>query len=354
MLKNKRGILLIAVFMVIAVVSILLGAFLFRNVWDTKNAVRYKQSIIALHCAEAGLDKAIAKLPTDVMAESNVALTDNNNQTLGEYAHAIAILEMGKRWRVESWGYVPDQGQPQAVVHLEAYISKKDLPDSFWDNAIYTSGNVRINGVAFDINGDILYAGSLLPAILDEDCFTGTATNDTSISPFIKLDYDYLRAIAATQIKPDGSDNIYTAAEIVSKFPPLPASFWFDQSDPNPANWIPNVVYVETDLVLNGNIGTIGGFLVVVGDVISEPDETTSTTINGNGHIDGCVYSTGEFRVNGGGETGLSVLGGAWSGSDGVRINGSVDIGYHKPYMDSIRYIINPSSTVQLISWRKL
>ena len=354
MLKNNRGVLLIAVFMIIAVVSVLLGAFLFRNIWDAKNSLRYKQSIIALHCAEASIDKAIAKLPNDVTAVSNAALTDNNNLIRGEYAHTIAVLDMGKRWRVESWGYVPNQSQPEAVVHLEAHISKKDLPDSFWDNAIYSAGNVRVNGSAFDINGDVLYAGALIPSTLDPANFTGTAANDPSIAPLIKLDYDYLRGIAATQIKADGSDNIYTAAEIASKSPPLPVSFWFDQSDPNPANWIPNVVFVETDLVLNGDIGTIGGFLVVAGDVISDPDDTTSTTINGNGHIDGCVYSTGEFRVNGGGGIGLNVLGGVWSGSDGVLINGSVEIGYHKPYMDAIRYIINPSSIVQLISWRKI
>lgn len=354
MLKNNRGILLIAVFMIIAVVSVLLGAFLFRNVWDAKNSLRYKQSIVALHCAEAGLDQAIVKLPANVTAVSNVALTDNNNQTRGEYAHTISILEMGKRWKVDSWGYVPDQSNPDLSVHLEAYISKKDLPDSFWDNAIYTSGNVRVNGSAFDLKGDVLYAGSLVPTTLNPANFTGTATNDTSIAPLIKLDYEYLRAVAATQIKADGSDNVYTAAEIASKTPPLPTSFWFDQSDPNPANWVPNVVYLEDDLVLNGKIGTIGGFLVVVGDVITDPNATTATTINGTGYIDGCVYSTGEFRVNGGGGIGLNVLGGVWSGSDGVLLNGSVNIGYHKPYMDAIRYIINPSSIVQLISWRKL
>ena len=354
MLKNNKGILLIAVFMIIAVVGVLLGAFLFRNVWDAKNAIRYKQNIIALHCAEAGLDKAISELPFSITAASNIALTDDNNIKQGEYSYTVVILEMGKRWKVESWGYVPQQAQSQSLIHLESYISKKDLPDSFWDNAIYTAGNATVNGVAFEINGNILYAGSLVPTTLNPAKFTGITSHDTSISPLIKLDYDSLRAIAATQIKADGSDNVYTAAELSSKISKLPTSFWFDNSDPNPANWIPNVVYIETDLVLNGDVGTIGGFLVVAGDVISNPTTTTSTVINGTGFIDGCVYSTGEFRVNGGGATGLNVLGGVWSGSDGVTLNGSVDIGYHKPYMNAIRYIINPSSIVQLISWRKL
>ena len=353
MLKNNRGILLVAVFMVIAVIGVLLGAFLFRNFWDAKNALNYKQNMIALHCAEAGLDKAIAKLPSNSSAESNVALTDSNNQKKGEYSHTIAILEMGKRWRVESWGYVPSQAQAQATIHLEAYVSKKDLPDNFWDNAIYTAGNARVNGTAFDINGDIRYAGSLVPNTLDPKNFSGTATNDPSISPLIKLDYDYLRAIAATQIKADGSDNVYTEAEIQAGTPALPTNFWFDKSDPDPSKWVPHVVYVETDLVLNGKV-EMGGFMVVVGNVITDPDDTSATTINGNGTIDGCVYSTGEFRVNGGGGAPLNVLGGVWSGSDGVLINGSVNIAYHKPYMDAIRYIINPSPIVQLISWRKI
>jgi len=353
-LNNNRGVLLVAVLMVVIVVSVLLGAFLFRNFWDAKNALRYKQNKIALHCAEAALNKAISKLPSNSSAESHVPLTHSNAQKVGEYAYNTAILEMGKRWRVESSGYVPDQSQPESTVHLEAYISKKDFPDNFWDNAIYTAGNATVNGAAFDINGNILYAGSLVPGTLNPGCFSGTATNDPNIAPLVKLDFNYLKAIASTQIKADGSDNLYTATEIKSGKPPLPKSFWFNNSDPNPANWIPNVVYIEADLVLNGNIGTIGGFLVVVGDVISDPNQTNSSVINGYGHIDGCVYSTGEFYVNGGGGTGLNVLGGIWSGTDGVVINGNVEIGYHKPYMDAIRYVINPSSIVQLISWRKI
>ena len=162
-----------------------------------------------------------------------------------------------------------------------------------------------------------------------------------------------MKTIAAAQIKADGSDNLYTAAEVAAGNPPFPGNFWFDTSDPNPANWVPNVVYVETDLVLNGNIGTIGGFFLVVGDVATDPTTTSETVINGNGQIDGCVYSTGQFRVNGGG-SGLNVLGGVWSGTDGVRLNGSIEIEYHMPYMDAIRTVIQPGSTLQIISWRKL
>ncbi len=353
MKNNKKGVLLIAVYLVIAVLIVFLGIFVYKNVWEAKIASHYKHEMLAFYCAEAGLDKGIAKLPSSTSGESNVVLSAVGGAQQGEYTYSIFTISPGKSWRVESWGYVPDQAQAQAFEHLEAYIAKKDLPNSFWENAIYTAGNVRVTGNAYDIKGDIIYGGSMLPAVLNPAIFNGIATNDASISPLVKLDYESMRTIAAAQIKPDGSDNLYTAAEISSGNPPLPSDFWFDDSDPNPANWVPNVVYVETDLVLNGSIGTVGGFFLVVGDVTTDPLATSSTIINGNGQIDGCVYSTGEFRVNGGGN-GLNVLGGVWSGTDGVRLNGSVKIEYHQPYMDAIRNVIQPGTTVQVVSWRRL
>jgi hypothetical protein len=345
--------LLIVLYLVIAILFVFLGMFVFKNIWEAKSSARYKQGMFALYCAEAGLDKAVSKLPSNTTPESNIVLNDNNGVAQGEYSYRTVVVEVAKRWRVESWGYVPTQAQAVSSMHLEAYVSKKDLPDNFWDNAIYTAGNVRVNGSAYDIEGDIRYGGSLIPGTLDPANFTGTTVSDSSVNPLVKLDFDSMRVVAASQIKADGSDNVYTFMEVAAGNPPFPTTFWFDQSDPDPSKWIPNVVYVETDLILNGNVGTIGGFFLVVGDVATNPSATSETTINGNGQIDGCVYSTGQFRINGGG-TGLNVLGGVWSGTDGVRLNGSITVDYHKPYMDAIRYMINPSSSVQIISWRKL
>lgn len=353
MLNNNRGVLLIAVYLVLSVLLVFLGIFVYKNIWEAKIATNYKQKLIAFYCAEAALDKGIAKLPASTTGEANVALNAIGGSQQGEYTYSITTIQLGKKWRVESWGYVPTQAQSQASEHLEAYIEKKDLPNSFWDNAIYTAGNIKINGLSYGLTGDIIHGGSLKPAVLDPAHFTGTSANDPTISPLVKLDFPSMRTVAAAQIKADGSDNVYTAAEIKAGTPPFPPNFWYDTSDPNPANWVPNVVYVETDLVLNGNIGTIGGFFLVVGDVTTNPSAISSSVINGSGQIDGCVYSTGEFVVNGG-ATGLNVLGGVWSGTDGVTFNGTVDVTYHQPYMDSIRTVIQPSATIQVVSWRKL
>ncbi|MBI4845596.1 MAG: hypothetical protein HY810_03865 [Candidatus Omnitrophica bacterium] len=354
MLKNKKGVLLVAVYLVVGVLLGILGVCVYKNIYEAKVNIGYKHYMMAFYCAEAALDKGIANLPSSTSGQTNVSLNAVGGTQQGQYTYTISTVEAGKRWRVESWGYSPSQADAVVTQHLEAYVSKKDLPDSFWDNAIYTAGNVRVNGSAYDIDGDIIYGGSLLPAVLDPAKFSGTSTNDASISPLIKLDFETMRTTAASQIKADGSDNVYTFMEIAAGNPPFPTSFWFDQTDPDPTKWVPNVVYVETDLVLNGNIGTIGGFFLVVGDVTTNPSSTSETVINGRGQIDGCIYSTGQFRVNGGGGADLNVLGGVWAGTDGVRINGSVHLGYNEDYMNAIRDVIQPGSTVQVISWRRL
>jgi len=108
---------------------------------------------------------------------------------------------------------------------------------------------------------------------------------------------------------------------------------------------------VTTDLVLNGDIGTIGGFFVVVGSVLTDPQTVESTTINGTGQVLGAVYTTGEFRVNGGGQNGLSVDGGVWAGAL-ARLNGSVTVQHNASYLQAIQALnINPA--VQLLVWRE-
>ncbi|MFH2137559.1 MAG: hypothetical protein ABII88_03490 [Candidatus Omnitrophota bacterium] len=353
MLKNEKGMVLIVLYLVVGVLLVFVGMFSYKSMWQAKTVERYKNGVTSFYCAEAAIDKAVAKLPSNTSSESNVVLSDTGGQARGEFSYVVTTVEVGKKWKVESWGYVPDQATAVSASNLEAYVAKQDLPSNFWENAIYTAGNVRVNGSAYDIDGDIRYGGSMLPGALDPTIFSGTSYPDASINPLVRLDYDNLKLIAEAQIKADGSDNVYTFSEIAAGNPPFPSTFWFDSSDADPTKWVPNVVYVETDLILNGNVGTIGGFLLVVGDVVTNPGATSETIINGNGQIDGCVYSTGQFRINGGG-AGLNVHGGVWSGSDGVRLNGSITIEYDEDYMNAIRDVICPSSTIQIISWRKL
>jgi hypothetical protein len=212
------------------------------------------------------------------------------------------------------------------------------LPPGFYDNAIFSGKDVDLIG-NFTVNGSIMYGENIDPPdTLNAQRFDGG---------FPMLDFDQLRNIAISQIKPNGENNLYTEADIDGK-KPFPVSFWFDETT-TPKT--PNVVYIETDLTLKGNVGTLGGFYVVAGDVITNPSlDPTDTTIDGNGTIDGCVYTYGDFRINGGGN-GLGITGGVWARDD-VRLNGVATASYNKTYMDAIDFL-NIGVKPEIISWKE-
>ena len=104
---------------------------------------------------------------------------------------------------------------------------------------------------------------------------------------------------------------------------------------------------------LSGNV-TAGGFFLVVGNVLTDPNVTTDTEITGNVTVNGCIYSTGEFELKGGGNS-LNVNGGIWAG-DEAELDGNAKVTYNAGYMAAVKnFVDNASSgTIQLLSWRQL
>ena len=90
---------------------------------------------------------------------------------------------------------------------------------------------------------------------------------------------------------------------------------------------------------------------MVVGNVLTDPDATENTTVNGNGTINGAIYSTGNFRINGGGGN-LNINGGVWAGNE-ARVSGNSTLTYNSQYMDAIESL-GVGSDVTVISWREL
>lgn len=90
---------------------------------------------------------------------------------------------------------------------------------------------------------------------------------------------------------------------------------------------------------------------MVVGDVITNPSGTYDATINGNGQIDGAIYTRGEFKVNGGGG-GLNVNGGVWA-SEEAELNGNAQVAYNQTYMSAIGSF-NITTQVQVTSWKDM
>lgn len=336
---NKRGIALILSFALIIVLTILGSAIISRSISETRIGQRYLESTQAFWLAEAAVNQALNALRTDY----NLTSIPDTALVPGGYSATIVSNPDGSR-TVTAHGFIPATGQFRVERILEVVMNKL-IPPNFYDNAIYSAGEIEFKGAAYTVtnpesppdNKAVVYAGDF--EVQHPENITGTTTFDASINPLARLDFQQLLTISQSQ------GNVYDTTRlnnVKNGSDHFPASFWY-------APDVPNVVYVLSDLELKGNIGTIGGFFVVVGDVLTNPNAVYDAEINGNGQIDGVIYTRGEFEVNGGGG-GLNVNGGLWAGEE-TELNGNAHISYNQDYMSAIKALnINPG--VQIISWK--
>lgn len=340
---NKKGSVLIFVIFIAVVLGILGASILMRSVSENRLAERNKESIQAFWLAEAGINRTIQELRNSY-SQSGTNLWQT---ALGGGGYYVDVSNEGQNKRIISHGFIPFTGTARVDRSLEVVIAK-NIPPNFYDNAIYSAGEVDLNGNAYTVNGRIRYAGT----IDNTSNVNGEIIHDDSINPLPKLSFEQLLNVSQTQA------NVYTynaSGKLVNQVTgseEFPASFWYTApSDPsNPTTGIPNVIYVLGDLQLQGNIGTIGGFYVVVGDVITNPDATYDATINGNGIVEGAIYTRGEFRINGGAGN-LNVNGGVWAGEE-ARLNGNANVTYNADYMAAIQ-ALGINADVQIISWKE-
>lgn len=341
MRKNKGAVMLLFSYLVIAVLLIIGAAFVVRTINEKNFSYRNKETKEAFNLAEAGINFAITMLQQDYNWSGQPPL----NLGRGQYSVSINNILPDKRQIISS-GFIPLAANFRVSKTIEVVVRKFMAPN-FYDSAIYTADELDLNGNAYAVNGNVVY-GDNEPAG-NTDNITGTITQDTSIYPLASLDFQQIYNIS------QGQGNVYDAArlsDVKKNLDSFPTSFWFSPpSDPDdPTTGIPNVVYIETDLELNGNIGSVGGFFVVAGDVITNPLGVYDAAINGNGQIDGAIYTRGNFEVNGGGG-GLNINGGVWAGTE-AELNGNATVSYNQDYMDAIK-ALNIEPGLQIISWRE-
>lgn len=330
-MRNKKGIALIMGLGFSLFFAALTVFYINTTVSGFKLTKQMTYSAKAFYLAESGVQKALYELRKDYNwpGEGPVSL-DWAGSSKGYYE--VAVTAEDNKRHIVSTGYYPTKYSALAKRAIEAY-AEIVAPSWFFNNAMTAGEDVDLNG-NYTVTGDILYGDSIDPADLGQQLD----------GEFPLLNFSQLKAVAESQIKPDGQNNLYTAADIESG-KAFPDSFWFDE-----ANQIPNIVYVETDLTLRGNVGTVGGFFVVAGNVITSESGSADTTINGNGTIDGCVYTLGDFRINGGGN-GLGVTGGVWA-KDDVTLNGNSQVAFNQEYMQAINSM-NISFKPQMTSWKE-
>ena len=329
---DRKGAVLIYIFLVIVVLTILGVAIFNKSVSERSLAQQYVESTQAFWLAEAGVNQALSALRNDYDTAS-VSATE-----LGAGEFSAQISASGSDRTVVSTGEVPSGGTARSSRDIQVEISK-DIPANFYDNAIYSAGEVDLNGNSYTVNGNVIYGDDL---DYSQNHITGTVTEDSSITPLARFDFQELRDRSSAQ----GNVYVEDGPKLVNQATGLegfPASFWYDE-----ATNTPNIIYIEGDLSLNGNIGTIGGFFVVVGDVLTNPDAAEEASVNGVGTIEGVIYTRGDFDVNGGAGN-LNVNGGVWSGEE-AELNGNSNVTYNQAYMEAIE-ALDLVGTPQITSW---
>lgn len=336
---NKKGSILIAAYIVLLSLLAFGGIFFSRVVSDRRLLDVNRERQEAFYLAEAAVDRGLVELRS---SSSYAGTASPVAFGRGEYEVIVTTLSSSRK-RVMGYGYLPTKAQKRVQRTIEV-VTKAETPPNFFDHAIYSANEIDFNGNSYTVDGKVIYAGS----IDNPGRVTGTVTQDASIAPLAQFNFAALRNIAISQ------GNLYDAARL-SQVQKNKDSFPTQFFNNPPTNTIPNVVYVEGDMVLNGNIGTVGGFFLVVGDVLTDPNATQDTTINGNGQVSGCIYTTGDFKINGGGG-GLNVNGGVWSGNE-AELNGNANVTYNLDYMYAIKAMIENQglgAMLQVLTWREI
>lgn len=317
---DKKGSVLVMCFMVITVFSIMSAAMFAGSVSENVFTKRYSEFTQAFWLAEAGANKALDELRVSY-ATTSVADTAMG---AGGYSATITNNPDGTR-TVTSAGFIPYLAPFRVQRAIQVVMNKLPMvPPNFYNSALYSAGNVVIKGNSYDIEGDVIYAGTISSNTGNID---GTITHDPAISPLASLSFNQLRAISKSQ------GNYHNSSQLNG---PFPNTFWYDE-----AAGIPNVVFLEGNLDLTGKT-SVGGFFVVGGEVIYD------AVISGNVSVKGCIYTRGNFTINGGGNS-LNIEGGVWTGT-GATLNGNAKIDYHGTYMQAIQNL-GIDTDVQVISW---
>ena len=335
--KKQRGFVLLYLYMGVVVLLILSGALVAQAVAEIRAAKRVEASLQALYLAEAGIDQALDQLRIDYDWATGYA-----DESLGQGTYSVEVEPLGDRRLLTTQGTSNLLATP--TNRLLEVIVEQSIPEGFYDNVIWASKEMDFNGDAFQVIGKVRHGDESPSGNLGN--VNGTITYDPKTDPLPRLSYQKLYDMAEAQ------GNIYDAARLGNGHGVFPNSFWYrpPTNPADPTTGIPNVNYITTDLILRGNIGTIGGFFVVVGNVLTDPSDSEDTTIEGNGRIAGAIYSTGNFRVNGGGNR-LNVDGGIWAGNE-ARLNGKVTMTYNLNYMKAIEAL--DINDVEIASWRDL
>jgi Tfp pilus assembly protein PilX len=256
--KDNKGFILVASYMVIALLVILATAFATRSIGEQRVSNKERDSVQAFWLAEAGIDRAISELPDTPLSG-----------TLGSGVYSTQTTSISStRFLIRSTGGVPgtDQTNPNNIVrNITAIVEQpaNEADPSGITSAITANGNITIRGSA-QVNGPI-----------DPNAF---------------FDFEEIFGISKETME-NNATNLYT--DPANNVTPVNTISWanlesIEEMTISDSNWEgTGILVVNGDLRITG--GHFEGIIWVIGTL----------WVSGNPIIDGAIYveSGAEFET---------------------------------------------------------
>ncbi|MFH1954837.1 MAG: hypothetical protein ABIL06_24880 [Pseudomonadota bacterium] len=350
-MKKERGIALVTVLILVLVFSVVGVAMMILSRRDVGESQRNRKLQMALAAAEAGIDQAIWELEQSDTWTGNTAwqtigappdetsfICSVDTQDLPTNVYAINCTGTADRViNVFGGGSSEVRKRLKVLVEMAPPINGEDY-------ALFTNGNLNLNGVAHDVDGND--SGRV------NYCTTDGSPLQTTDVPQItnacecpEIDTPTLTSLADTQgthyyVNIDVAQIGGKVKTTVFQPPndPVPTEFWNDA----PKNTVPNVIFVEGDFTATGNY-ELWGLYIVEGDV----------ALGGNVEVHGGIYATGTVTWS----HGNPYIEGTVFGCGGAtRISGNVQIEYEAEYAEELGAYLEtiPGVGTQILSYQDI
>jgi cytoskeletal protein CcmA (bactofilin family) len=300
-INNKKGASLMLVYALLSLVAVVSGIVFSTAIQSMKASQRRLDFIRAFYAAESGIDMALQLLPVSqsLLPVSPISGVLGVPEAVSEYRFAISSFDgSDSRLRINSTGFVPDSfSSPRVEVELEVIAEETNQVSS--DNFLYaieTEGDLRTQGKAYTIDGDIKEG--------------------------IELDFESLFGMEKDAMKENA---VYLYDEYTFGAPVYEIT-WVD-------------ITPGEELTIAGNLEG-SGILIIAGD----------THISGTVDFYGIIYIIGVLRMSGNCTINGTVL--VESGIDiDTSISGNVTVSYDA---DAIENALSVLSYVRILSWREI
>lgn len=147
--QNEKGIILLATYFLISVMSIMALAMFSRGTTFLQTTERNQNRIVAFNMAEAGIDEALAELTADATYTGTGTYSSmSTNAVRGGYLTTVTTPALNPNVRLlQSTGYSPTNSTTDRAYESRSIMAYAEIDEeSYFDFAVFAKNGMQING----------------------------------------------------------------------------------------------------------------------------------------------------------------------------------------------------------------